>query len=111
LNELNNMVDRGIISKKYYRDEAAKLGYEFPTDAVLQTQFEQEFALEALKSAMSMMMNQLSLGNPNDAPNDDEEDPDDLPPESNPDNGKQETKKENGSNNTSRVNESKGTEA
>jgi hypothetical protein len=30
LNELNNMIDRKIISRKYYRSEAAKLGYEIP---------------------------------------------------------------------------------
>lgn len=30
INELNNMLDRGVISKKYYRMEMQKLGYEFP---------------------------------------------------------------------------------
>jgi hypothetical protein len=30
LNELNNMMDRGIISRKYYRVEMKKLGYEIP---------------------------------------------------------------------------------
>lgn len=28
--ELNDMLDRGIITTQYYRDEAKKLGYEFP---------------------------------------------------------------------------------
>jgi hypothetical protein len=31
LSELNDMLDRGVISRKYYRDEAAKLGYVFPS--------------------------------------------------------------------------------
>lgn len=30
LQELNDMLDRGVISRKYYRDEATKLGYVFP---------------------------------------------------------------------------------
>lgn len=32
LNELNNMFDRKIISKRFYRTEAAKLGYIIPAD-------------------------------------------------------------------------------
>ncbi len=40
VNELNNMLDRSIISKQYYRAEMQKLGYEFPDD--LQTQIDQE---------------------------------------------------------------------
>lgn len=111
LNELNNMVDRGIITKKYYREEAAKLGYDFPTEETLQTDFEKEYALEALKSAIQSAMNQAFSQTPEDESETDGEDEEDLPPESNPDNGKQETKKENGSNNTGRVNESNGTEA
>jgi hypothetical protein len=31
INELNNMLDRNVISRKYYRDEMQKLGYEFPS--------------------------------------------------------------------------------
>lgn len=30
LNELNNMLDRGVISRKFYRSEALKLGYDIP---------------------------------------------------------------------------------
>lgn len=30
VNELNNMLDRQIIDREYYRDEMKKLGYEFP---------------------------------------------------------------------------------
>lgn len=32
INELNNMYDRKVISKAYYRSEMEKLGYEFPKD-------------------------------------------------------------------------------
>ena len=32
VNELNNMYDRKLISKNYYREEMKKLGYEFPDD-------------------------------------------------------------------------------
>lgn len=31
INELNNMLDRRVISTNYYRDEMTKLGYEFPS--------------------------------------------------------------------------------
>lgn len=32
VNELNNMLDREVISKQYYRSEMTKMGYVFPTD-------------------------------------------------------------------------------
>lgn len=32
VNELNNMLDRKVISRQYYRDGMTKLGYEFPDD-------------------------------------------------------------------------------
>lgn len=32
VNELNNMLDRKVISTKYYRDEMTKLGYKFPAN-------------------------------------------------------------------------------
>jgi hypothetical protein len=34
LQELNDMLDRGVISRKYYRTEAAKLGYVFDENAL-----------------------------------------------------------------------------
>lgn len=111
LNELNNMVDRGIITKKYYREEAVKLGYKFPEEKTLEEDFKNEWALEALKSVIQSTLNQAASQTPEDDPEADEEESNDLPPTSNPDNGKQETKKENKSNNIGKVNESKGTEA
>ena len=95
LNELNNMIDRKVISRAYYRQEAVKLGYSFPDDSEMENQIKAEAALEAASDSTS----------------DEESSEEELPPESNPDNGKQETKKENNSNNQSRVNESSGTEA
>lgn len=106
LNELNNMMDRKIISKRYYRREVAKLGYTFPTDNVIEDEM-----MEELKMEIELEAYRASLtGSPAGSQEDDQED-EELPPESNPDNGKPETKKENGSNNQSRVNESNGTEA
>jgi hypothetical protein len=43
LNELNNMLDRGVIDTKYYREKMTELGYEFPDD------MEQRIADEANK--------------------------------------------------------------
>lgn len=45
VNELNNMLDREVISRKYYRAEMRKLGYEFPDD--IEQQIEDEKQAEA----------------------------------------------------------------
>lgn len=50
INELNNMLDRKVISKQYYRDEMMKLGYEFPDD--IQAQIDAEVEKEAEQKAM-----------------------------------------------------------
>lgn len=42
LNELNNMYDRKIISRAYYRAEAIKLGYEIPDNMEKEIQEEKE---------------------------------------------------------------------
>ncbi len=110
LNELNNMLDRKVISRKFYREEAVKLGYEFPSEEDMAQQIEEDILLDAIGSVIGNILSAMSSNNPEDNPNDPEEE-DDLPPESNPDNGSRETKKENQSNNISRVNESNGTEA
>jgi hypothetical protein len=47
LNELNNMLDRGVISKRFYRRELLKLGYEFPPDDVMEKEIEEEKKKEA----------------------------------------------------------------
>lgn len=49
VNELNNMLDRGVISRKYYRAEMQNLGYIFPDD--IEEQIDQEDAKEAEKAA------------------------------------------------------------
>lgn len=46
VNELNNMVDRDIISAQYYRSEMQKLGYTFPDDIQDQIDREQKKKLE-----------------------------------------------------------------
>lgn len=40
LNELNNMLDRKIISRKFYREEAIRLGYKIPADEEKQVEKE-----------------------------------------------------------------------
>lgn len=42
LNELNNMLDRKIISRRYYREKAIELGYDIPADEDDQILKEQE---------------------------------------------------------------------
>lgn len=102
INELNNMLDRHIISRKHYRREMSVLGYEFPVD--LETEIENERKADAEIAAAAAPPNLQA--NAEAAAKGEK-----LPPTSNPDNGKQETKKENNSNNKGRVNESDGTEA
>lgn len=57
LNELNNMLDRKVISRKQYRREAIKLGYEFPDD------MEKEIAAEA-QEAFDQAQKLASLNQP-----------------------------------------------
>lgn len=44
VNELNNMMDRKVISASYYRKEMEKLGYKFPSDSVMEKQIEEDIA-------------------------------------------------------------------
>jgi hypothetical protein len=46
--ELNNMLDRQVVSAQYYRQEMAKLGYEFPSD--IQDQIDGENLTRAINS-------------------------------------------------------------
>lgn len=59
LNELNNMLDRGIISKAFYRLEAKKLGYEIPEGmaAEIQKEKEEEAKLAALTAPPGLQQN------------------------------------------------------
>jgi hypothetical protein len=47
LNELNNMLDRQVIDRQYYRDEMTKLGYKFPEDIADRIIKEQEALTKA----------------------------------------------------------------
>jgi hypothetical protein len=49
LNELNNMLDRSVISRQYYRQECAQLGYVFPED--IEEQIEAEKTKDAERAA------------------------------------------------------------
>lgn len=103
INELNNMLDRGVISKKYYRAEMQKLGYEFPDD--IEDQIDAEDEKEAEKKAAAappgLQENAMNASTG------------DMPPPNGNQPGQVTTKKTvfNRSNNKSRPNESGGTEA
>lgn len=51
VNELNNMVDRKIISRAYYREKMKKLGYDFPED--IEKQIEDELTADAERAALA----------------------------------------------------------
>jgi hypothetical protein len=51
LTELNEMLDRGVISTKFYRSEAAKLGYVFPEN--IQDEIDEERTAKAVAEAAS----------------------------------------------------------
>jgi hypothetical protein len=108
VNELNNMLDRDIISKAYYRQEMAKLGYEFPDD--LQQQINQELEDElkfnvrkgqlANQAAETAATQQGAQG-----------DPGQMPPGVNGQKSTTLPPPGNQSNNKNKPNESKGTES
>jgi hypothetical protein len=103
INELNNMLDRGVISRKYYREEMQKLGYDFPDDIEQQIDDEKQKEAEQ-KAAMAppeLQQNAMDAANGNKP----------VPP--NPNQPGQVTQKkvvENRSNNRNKPNESGGTE-
>lgn len=104
VNELNNMLDRKVISKRYYRSEMQKLGYIFPDD------MEKEIAEEARAEAeLKALLAPPGLQeNAADAANGEKP----VPP--NPNQPGIKTPKDetpNRSNNAGRTNESSGTEA
>jgi hypothetical protein len=51
INELNNMLDRGVISRAYYRAEMAKLGYVFPDD--IEDEIDAEKTADAERAALT----------------------------------------------------------
>lgn len=51
INELNNMLDRKIISRAYYRERMKKLGYDFPEN--IEEQIEAELTADAERAALA----------------------------------------------------------
>jgi hypothetical protein len=102
VNELNNMYDRKIISKKYYRAQMSKLGHEFPPDmeAEITKELEEDARLKALAAPAPLQDNAEAAANGS------------KPPPSSA-GGRQNAPRGsgNGSNNRNRPNESAGTEA
>jgi hypothetical protein len=102
LNELNNMLDRQVISIAYYRTKMEEFGYEFPSDMDAQIAKEQQEKLARSQIPGAGATN--ADGSPaNPASN--------LPPGSQPNNGQQSNKQANNSNNQTKTNESSGTES
>jgi hypothetical protein len=103
INELNNMIDRGVISKVYYRSEMQKLGFEFPDD--IEEQIDEEKMKEAEQKAAAappgLVDNAVNASNGDQPP----------PPGNQPGQVAQKRTVVNNSNNKSRPNESGGTEA
>lgn len=91
VNELNNMMDRRVISASFYRKEMEKLGYKFPIDSVIEKQIEADIERAAPKVAPETSQEDES-GNDSDTEGDTLEN-------------------QNSSNNKNRPNESSGTEA
>lgn len=103
INELNNMIDRGVISKQYYRAEMQKLGFEFPDDIEEQIDAEKQKEAEQ-KAAMAppgLQENAIDASAGDKPP----------PPGNQPGQVAEKKVAFNNSNNKARPNESGGTEA
>lgn len=98
ITELNNMMDRKVISRKYYRDQMVKLGYEFPEN--IEDEISKDREADRVASIIPTADDSSDTEDPNN---------EDLPPDRN---GLSKPKpQENRSNNRNRTNESNGTEA
>lgn len=103
INELNNMLDRQVISRAYYRAEMQKLGYDFPDD--IEDEIDEELKKDAEAKAdlapPGLVDNAVAAAGGQ------------KPPPPNPNQPGQVTKKNppNQSNNKNHPNESSGTEA
>lgn len=97
VNELNNMLDRKIISRRYFREEMAKLGYIFPPDIETQVAEDQKKDAEAAALAAPPGLQQNAVDAAAGT----------LPPPA----GGGMAAKANKSNNRGKVNESNGTES
>lgn len=102
LNELNNMLDRKVISRRFYRIEAAKLGYIIPADEDEQILKEQKADAEIAAAAAPPALAE----NAKKAVNGEQ-----VITNANGGNNEEVDKSPNQSNNKNRPNESSGTEA
>lgn len=114
INELNNMLDRDIISKAFYRQEMEKLGYQFPDDIQDQIDEEREDELKynapedqepnvPAETALAAASAALAGGS--------SQDPENMPGGVNGQKSTTLPAKPNQSNNRSKTNESDGTES
>jgi hypothetical protein len=103
VNELNNMIDRQLIPKSYYRSEMEKLGYTFPDD--IEAELEKE-SLEAIERARAAYLATAENGAGNGEGGDESSDEGGGKPSA-----PGAPEKKNRSNNRKRPNESAGTEA
>lgn len=103
INELNNMLDRGVISKEFYRSEMQKLGFEFPKDIEQQIDDEKQKEAEqkALAAPPGLQQNAVDASTGDMPP----------PPGNQPGQVTQKKVVVNQSNNKTKPNESGGTEA
>jgi hypothetical protein len=102
LNELNNMIDRKIISRQYYRTELKKLGYNIPSnmDEEIAKEAKKDAELAALTAPPELQANAEAAAAGRKG----------FAPESDPNNGSVD-RQPNRSNNRTRPNESSGTES
>lgn len=63
--ELNNMIDRHVISTKYYREEVKKLGYVFPPEieAEIMADMERDKAMKSVNSGENNPESTIDEGN------------------------------------------------
>lgn len=103
INELNNMLDRDVISREFYRSEMQKLGFEFPKDIEDQIDKEKEKEAEqkALAAPPGLQQNAVDASTGDMPP----------PPGNQPGQVAQKKIVVNNSNNKGKPNESGGTEA
>jgi len=104
VNELNNMLDRKVISRRYYRSEMQNLGYIFPEnmEEEIAEEARRDAELKALMAPPGLQENAAGAANG------------EIPPPPNPNQPGIKTEKivkPNVSNNAGRPNESSGTEA
>lgn len=100
VNELNNMLDRRVISTNYYRDEMGKLGYVFPGDSKMEKEIEEDLARAAKPAADAAALAAKTAADAAEASSQNQDD-----------SAGDTLEQKNSSNNRNRPNESSGTEA